>query len=191
VGKPLDEVHIQLVNEETGNEENGETNGDGYFTIPNSRPCTYRITASKDGFIDFKKDNFLIRMTVKSEVKLPEIKLQQATVKGRVTDRAGNGLRGAKVVVSGLRRGAVGTAVTDDLGGYAIKDLPLGPYVITAEWKDETNHGLTSIRLSLDREEVSAPPMRLLSVLRPSAGPRPTPAPGVRRQRGGGTRPRN
>lgn len=70
------------------------------------------------------------------------MRLRQATIRGRIVDAADNGLGGAKVIVSGLRTRVAGRAVTDDRGGYTVTDLPPGPYVITAAWKDERSHGL-------------------------------------------------
>jgi Carboxypeptidase regulatory-like domain len=172
-GSAIEDAQIKLVNEQTGNERSIRTNADGYFTIPYLRSGFYRIITSKAGFFTKTLEHFPVQITMKTDVKLPDIMLQQATIKGTVHDRADNGLDGAQVVATALRVKARGIAVTDALGNYSITDLPPGPYIITAAWKDEAAHGLSSVPLSLDQTEVHAPPIRLKEVLRSSAHAQP------------------
>jgi hypothetical protein len=168
-GRALEDAQVKLVNEESGNERSTRTNADGYFTLPHLRSGIYSVVASKAGFFAQTFEHFPVQITMKNELKLPEVRLRQATINGKITDRAGNALDGAKVIVSGLSARVTGQATTDNYGSYTITDLPPGPYMITAAWNDGANHGLTSVSLSLDQAEVLAPPIKLKEVLRSSA----------------------
>lgn len=169
-GKPLVGVKVSIVNEQSGNPRSKQTNEEGYFTIENLRAGTYRISASKEGFFPQSYNGFPVQITIKNEVRIPEITLRQAAVQGKVVDRAGNALGGAKVILAGLQARMRGSALTDERGRYTIEDLPPGPYIITAAWSDREGRGLTSEPLTLDREEVTASPLRLTEVLRASSG---------------------
>lgn len=169
-GGALEGVQITLVNEQSGNARSMRTNGEGYFTIPNLRSGIYRIIASKDGFFAQTYEHFPVQITIKTEVRLPDITLRQATIKGRILDRADNALNGARVIVSGLRARVQSVTTTDASGNYSITDLPPGPYIVTAAWNDESNHGISSVAVTLDRSEVSASPIKLTEVLRSAAG---------------------
>ena len=168
-GNPIAGVRVDIVNEQNGNPRSKRTNEQGYFTIENLRAGTYRISASKQGFFP-QRFGFTVKITVKNEVRIPEITLLQAAVQGKVVDRAGNALSGAKVILAGLQTRVRGTALTDTSGKYTIEDLPPGPYIITAAWSDQQGRGLTSEPLMLDREEVTASPLRLTEILRASQG---------------------
>ncbi len=169
--RPLEGVQIKLVNEQSGNERSLRTNAEGYFTIPNLRSGMYRVTASKEGFFAQTYERFPVQITIKNEIRMPEVRLRQATIRGKIVDVADNALGGAKVIVSGLRARVTGQALTDNRGDYIVSDLPPGPYIITAAWNDGAKRGLESVSLSLDRAEVAAPPIKLRSVRRSSAGP--------------------
>jgi Carboxypeptidase regulatory-like domain len=163
--KPLAGVVVRVVNEQNGNRRAKLTNEEGYFTIEDLRAGTYRISASKEGFIAHDSGGFNVKITTKNEVKMPYITLRQAAVQGKVVDRAGNALRGAKVILAGLQTPVRGAALTNELGKYTIEDLPPGPYIITAAWNGYEGRGLTSEPLTLDSEEVTASPLRLMEVL--------------------------
>lgn len=169
-GKPLAGVKVSIVNEQTGNPRAKQTNAEGYFTIENLRAGTYGITASKEGFFSQGYQRFPVQITIKNEIRIPEIILRQAAVQGQVVDRAGNALTGAKVILAGLQTPVRTATLTDNFGKYMLEDLPPGPYIITAAWSDQQRRGLTSEPLKLDREEVTASPLRLMEVLRASSG---------------------
>jgi hypothetical protein len=168
-GRGVGGARVQVVNEETGNPRARVTSDDGYFTIENLRAGTYTINASKEGYFPQSYPRFQVQITVKNEVKVPEITLRQAAVEGRVTDRAGNALGGAKVIMAGLAARVRASAATDARGLYRIEDLPPGAYIVTAAWGGAEGHGLTSEPLTLEREETSAPTLKLLEVLRGAA----------------------
>ena len=164
-GRGVAGVRVQIVNEETGNPRARLTNDEGYFTIENLRAGIYSINASKDGYFPQSYRGFPVQITIKNEVKVPDITLRQAAVEGRVVDRAGNALGGAKVVLAGLRARVRGSADTDARGFYRVEDLPPGLYIVTAAWGGEAGRGLTSESLSLESEETKAPPLKLVEVL--------------------------
>ncbi len=166
--RAIEDAQVKLVNEQTGNARAVRTNAEGYFSVPNLRSGVYRITAAKTGFFSQTYERFPVQITVKNELKMPEVRLKQATINGHVTDRAGNALNGAKVIASGVRERVTGRAMTNNSGGYTITDLPPGPYIITAAWNDERNHGVASVSLSLDEIKTDVPPIKLREVLRSS-----------------------
>jgi hypothetical protein len=166
LGKPLAGVKVSIVNEQNGNPRSKLTNAEGYFTIENLRAGTYSITAAKQGFFSQGYQGFPVKITIKNEVRIPEITLRQAAVQGKVVDRAGNSLKGAKVILAGLQSRVRAAALTDESGRYTVEDLPPGDYIITAAWNNPEGHGLTSEPLRLDREEVTAAPLKLMEVLR-------------------------
>ncbi|HEV3470197.1 MAG TPA: carboxypeptidase-like regulatory domain-containing protein [Pyrinomonadaceae bacterium] len=165
-GRRLEGVTVQVVNEQSGNPRSGVTDAEGNFVIARLRAGTYRISASKEGFFPQSYERFPVQITVKNEVRVPDIMLRQASVNGSVTDRAGNPLGGAKVVAAAVGSRARRSALTDRLGRFRLEDLPPGPYIITAAWAEGASRGLTSEPLALEREETTAPSLRLLGVLR-------------------------
>lgn len=178
-GRGIEGVRVQVVNEQSGNPRAKLTNSEGYFVIEHLRAGTYRLNATREGFFPQSYERFPVQITVKNEVRIPDITLRQASVNGRVLDRAGHPLPSAKVVAAALGARTRGAAQTDDLGRFRIEDLPPGPYVLTAAWADGPARGLTSEPLKLDREETAAPPLVLAEVLRtaPRTQGGTTPAP--------------
>jgi hypothetical protein len=59
--------------------------------------------------------------------------INSGTVAGTVTDPSSAVVRGAKVQLRNSLSGYQQTAVTDDTGGYRFTNVPLNPYVLTAE----------------------------------------------------------
>src|SRR5262249_39949793 len=104
-------------------------------------------------------------------VKLPEFTLRQVTVSGVVVDRNDYALLNARVTLTNAGGEVIGQTSTDNAGGYSLTDIPTGEYTIAASWSGETGESAASLPVSLEEENVSAPPLRLVSAVSPAQQP--------------------
>src|SRR5205085_11946235 len=86
-GKSLQRARVRIINQENGNKRATITDTTGHYSIPNLPPGTYRIIASKEGFISDTIHRFPVQFNQNNLVKLPEFTLRQVTVSGVVVDR--------------------------------------------------------------------------------------------------------
>jgi hypothetical protein len=117
-----------------------ETDAAGAFQFPRLDPGEYRVWAAKTGFIapDGQRPGYEVSLTAsrdKFEIGLAPL----ASIRGRITNEAGEPVEGATVLAlrseieNGRRRHQVVKAVaTDDRGEYRVPLLPAGSYVIKA-----------------------------------------------------------
>jgi hypothetical protein len=120
---------------------------DGTFTILNARPGTYRLTASRTGYLrrEFgQRSRTGLGMTLNLEsgqqMRNLEIELRPAAViSGRVTDRQGDPAAATEVkaLIPAYQDGrrilrAVQSTTTNDLGEYRLFGLAAGQYYVSA-----------------------------------------------------------
>ncbi len=74
----------------------------------------------------------------------------RGTILGTVTDSSGAVIKGAHVTVQQTATGLARTEVTNDSGEYSIPQLPVGPYLITAEQSGFKKTERTGVELRVD-----------------------------------------
>ena len=77
-----------------------------------------------------------------------------ASVSGRITDASGAAVPGATVSIKNRETSATQTVNTDDQGRYAVPDLPIGPYDITASKSGFQNAARTAFPLTVGASPV-------------------------------------
>src|SRR5262245_15265801 len=77
--RPLHRARVRIINQENGNKRTTLTDPTGHYSIPNLPPGSYRIVASKEGFISDSVNRFPVQFNQNNLVKLPEFTLRQVT----------------------------------------------------------------------------------------------------------------
>lgn len=169
--RPLHRARVRIINQENGNKRTTLTDPTGHYTIPNLPPGSYRIVASKEGFIADSVNRFPVQFNQNNLVKLPEFTLRQVTVSGVVVDRDDYALLNARVTLTNSGGEVIGQTSTDNTGGYSLTDVPTGEYTITASWAGGQGESATSVPVSLEEEIVSAPPLKIVAAVSPTQQP--------------------
>jgi hypothetical protein len=173
-GKGIPEALVTIINEENGRNRAALADENGYYVRVNLPPGTYRLVASKAGYIDQVVAHFPVQFNQKNLVKAPEFTLPKVTLRGNVVDRVNNSLPGARVVAANEQYGDTREAVTGQRGDYSIPELGPGTYRIYASW---SGGQAVSIAIALEREDERAPSIKLIDVLSDSQNPPQSPAP--------------
>jgi len=117
-----------------------QTDAAGAFQFPKLEPGDYRLMVAKNGFTaaEDHPDGYEISLTASTEKFIAGL-TPLSSIRGRITDDAGDAVEGATIVAlqspieDGHRRTqAVQAAITDDRGEYRIPLLPAGKYWIKA-----------------------------------------------------------
>jgi carboxypeptidase family protein len=169
--KGIADARVICVNQESGNVRATRTSPSGSYIMFNLPPGTYKVTASKEGYLTYVISRFPVQFNLKNVVELPQITLRLATLAGVVVDRADNLLPDALVVVTGQSADVSRKAVTDSSGSYTFNDLPAGDYTITARPASGDRESSTSLAVRLDQEETYAPAIKLSDAVSPSQTP--------------------
>src|SRR5436305_14089400 len=74
----------------------------------------------------------------------------RGTILGTVTDSSGAVIKGVHVTVQQTATGLTRTEVTNDTGEYSIPQLPVGPYMVTAEESGFKKTERTGVELRVD-----------------------------------------
>ena len=164
-GRGVDRAKVTIINDENGNQRSKLTDGTGVYTLFNLPPGTYRIVASKQGFIDQVISHFPVQFNQKNVVQPPQITLRVVTLVGKVVDGRNRPLPGAGVVVAKESAGIVRDAVTDDQGSYRFSGLATGNYIISVSRSGKDGVGTRSVQVALDRAYVCAPVVTLLEAV--------------------------
>src|SRR6185295_6540638 len=173
-GKGIPEALVTITNEENKRNRAALTDENGYYVRVNLPPGTYKLAASKAGYVDQVVANFPVQFNQKNLVKAPEFTLPKVTLRGNVVDRVDNSLPGARVVAANEQSGEASEAVTGERGDYSIPELDPGKYRIHASW---SGGQAVSIAVALEREEERAPSIKLIDALSDSHNPSQSPAP--------------
>jgi hypothetical protein len=148
-GEPVSKVRLEL----QGGVETvaTTTEADGKFYFPNLQPGTYRLLARRDGYWPAEYGQRWVDgpgqpITLVAGQKIPDIRIvvtKGAVISGRVTDRLGRALVGARVRAMKpwiqenqriLR--VVQEVVADDLGEYRLIWLLPGRYYVSSTFVD-------------------------------------------------------
>ena len=173
-GKGIPGALVTITNEENKRNRAALADENGYYVRVNLPPGTYKLAASKAGYVDQVVANFPIQFNQKNLVKAPEFTLPKVTLRGNVVDRVDNSLQGARVVAANEQSGDAREAVTGERGDYSIPELAPGNYRIHASW---SGGQAVSIAVALEREEERAPSIKLIDALSDSHNPSQSPAP--------------
>src|SRR5215510_1981174 len=165
--RPLHRARVRIINQENGNKRTTLTDPTGHYSIPNLPPGSYRVIASKEGFISDSVNRFPVQFNQNNLVKLPEFTLRQVTVSGVVVDRDDYALLNARVTLTNTGGEVIGQTSTDNAGGYSLTDIPTGEYTIAASWTGEQGESAVSLPVSLEEENVSAPPLKIVAAVSP------------------------
>jgi hypothetical protein len=148
-GEPISKVRVEL---QGGSETQATTTEpDGKFYFPNLPPGTYRITARRDGYWPAEFGQTWVSgpgqpITLAADQKIRNIEIvmtKGAVISGRITDRVGRPLVGARVRAMKpwiqenqriLR--VVQEVVANDLGEYRLIWLLPGRYYLSATFVD-------------------------------------------------------
>ncbi len=74
----------------------------------------------------------------------------RGTILGTVTDSSGAVIKGAQVTVQQTSTGLTRTEVTNEAGEYSIPQLPVGPYIVSAEQTGFKRTERTGVELRVD-----------------------------------------
>ncbi len=158
-GKPLDEVHVQLIQLGANRQQSGPaygaiTRGNGSFSIAGIAPGKYMLSCERMGYVDMApkrmKDMFVTVDTV-SRLDLRLEMVPAVIISGHVLDEYGDPLPDFQVVVEPVEEkipfagiGSLGQATTDDRGEFRILARP-GKYRLKVQaWSVVT--GVQEIR---------------------------------------------
>jgi hypothetical protein len=154
-GAPLKKATVVLSsNESRGKSVFAMTDDQGHFEFDNVEAGSYGLNASHNGFVTSlygqkKPDNPGANLTLAPGQKMIDLVfrlLRSASISGHVMDEDGEPLPNVQVIPyhassqrgrSGL--GAVGEALTNDLGEYRIFGLNPGRYYIRANYQPQRN----------------------------------------------------
>jgi len=121
---------IALVNITTKNSTHAvNTDSTGFYRLPNVRPGSYTLTAVKAGY-----DSSVVQVSVDTGKTtkadfIMYLSQRPGGITGRIIDQSsGSGLEGVKVETSPF----MGLINTDVNGYYAISNMPVGSYNVTA-----------------------------------------------------------
>lgn len=173
-GKGIPEALVTITNEENGRIRAALADENGYYVRVNLPPGTYKLVASRVGYVDQVVTHFPVQFNQKNLVKAPEFTLPKVTLRGNVVDRVDNSLAGARVVVTHEQSGDTREAVTGERGDYSIHELAPGNYRIHASW---AGGQAVSIAAALEREDERAPSIKLIDALSDSHNPTQSPVP--------------
>ena len=120
-----------------------ETNADGVFDVVAVPAGRWRVTAQKQGYVQFGGAGSPLTVDVsRGSVLVPEIRLERGgAIAGRVLDAKGNVLSGVSVQAYELARAPNGSVrptqtglsvPTNDLGEFRLSGLPSGQYYVAA-----------------------------------------------------------
>lgn len=161
-GKNLMGAKVTITNVANGNGYARATNKDGYYRHPCLTPGNYRITASKQGYLEVSI-NFPIQLNQKNVIEYPpDITLKLVTLTGRVIDQAGNGSLAARITVVDQRTGDSQVTVSDPHGNYIVSHLSPGSHIIRASSAAATHEAFGVMPIQLDSENVAARPLTLI-----------------------------
>jgi protocatechuate 3,4-dioxygenase beta subunit len=144
--KPIRRARVALESAGFGETQLADTDIDGRFAFDRLPPGTYRITASKPGFVTMgygaerHSDVAGAIEVADGAVKTDFGLIPAAALEGRVLDSTGEPIQNLSVSAvwivhtpEGRRTRTVRQARTDDLGRYRIHSLPPGEYFVQAE----------------------------------------------------------
>ena len=152
-GEPVTKAAVTLQGSVSGTQFNSETmaktvtysasaNIAGEFEFKDIEPGSYRLSASRRGFVDGSRRGFspLVKVAPARDVRAIKLTLTpQAIMSGRVTDSDSEPFQGVQLeairrqyMQGNLLAVPAGTATTNDLGEYRISDLAPGRYLLMA-----------------------------------------------------------
>ncbi len=146
-GHPLSEATVLIVNTKTQQQVASTLAGeDGAFAFTDLQADKYSLQAVKTGYLPSAYDQheiFSTAIVTGAGLNTDSLVLRMtpaAILRGRVTDEAGDPVRGATVALYRENRDEgrsritqFRNALTDDLGEYEIAALPPGPYFLSAK----------------------------------------------------------
>lgn len=179
-GEPVSKAMITLQGSLSGSQVNAEAmakvatytvsaSGSGEFEFKDVDPGTYRLSASRRGFVDASQRGLnnstplssVVRVAAGQDVRSVKLRLTpQAVITGRVTDSDGEPFQGVQVIA--MRRyfvqgnstvAVVSAAVTNDLGEYRITELAPGRYFLLARYRQAEHSNLGPTR-QLTKDEI-------------------------------------
>lgn len=101
----------------------------GSFIISEVKPGTYKVTFSKDGYVNAEKQDVLVEAGKQTEIEISLYKNDQlGSIKGKVTDVGGSAVEG--VAMSTIP--ATSERATDAQGDYEVTNVAPGEYTVYA-----------------------------------------------------------
>jgi len=83
----------------------------------------------------WKRKTFLSLFTILGTILCSYGQATNASIKGKVTDRNGEPLMGATIIVKNNSTGFTSGSITNENGSFKIQQLPLGgPYTLTSQY---------------------------------------------------------
>jgi Carboxypeptidase regulatory-like domain len=144
-GAPLSNAHVLLTAADSPQKTlSVTTSPDGRFTFRDVSPGTYRLSASRRGFVDDGHEASSVTLQHGQELKGIVMQLAPfATIAGRVLDDSGEPLTGATIeilqpVYLNHQRAfvPVSLASTNDLGEFRAHTLVPGGYLVRTDFRD-------------------------------------------------------
>jgi hypothetical protein len=160
--EPVAKAVVELVQESKGNRDSGTepivvaTSADGRFEFRNLAPGSYRLTASRSGYLDTAygqrgPSGAGSNLAIAAGANMDNIRLMMTAtgaIAGRVFDNTGEpmanlSVQALKYSYDGGQRTLTEIKVdeTNDLGEFRLFWLPPGQYIISAKPQDSGVHG--------------------------------------------------
>ena len=160
-GKAVVNAKVTTTNLANGNTRSTRTNKKGEYSLL-LPPGNYRITSSKEGFVDVTI-TLSVQLNQKNVVEYPpDIEMRLVTLTGEVVDHSGSALPNARVAVINKSNGHTKANETDEYGNYSISDLPWENYILIAPVTEGAQEIIEAINVGIKTENVVALPITLV-----------------------------